>query len=139
MANVGYALRSYLLTGTPVTSLVGQRIYPRALKQNATLPAIVYHKISTRYEHHISDVTRLAHSRIEFRCYATTDVVANQVAKSVMRSGICGFRGVVDGVTFCGTEIDSGEEDGEESPTDGNQTHRYVTTFDLMVHYKEAE
>ncbi len=138
MANVVYALRKKLLEGSLITSQVGQRIYPNALDQKTALPAIVLNRISTSREHTIEDVTLLAHSRIEVKCYANKRLSADSLADAIRRSGICSFRGTVDGITFCGTQIDSGDETDDEPPTDGNHVHRYITRFDLMVHYKEA-
>lgn len=137
-ADIGKALRTKLLSYAGVSALVGQRMYPDDLLQNATLPAIVYSKISTRPEHSLSDVTRLAHSRFQFDCYAATRESANDVAHAIRRSGICAYQGTTSSIYFCGTELDSGDSYGSEPPTDGNQVHRYITTFDLLVHYQEA-
>jgi hypothetical protein len=138
MADVCVALRSFMLEKSSITSLVGQRMYVDTLVQNATLPAIVYSKISTRQEHTIDDVTRLSHSRIEVRCYGTSRDNADQISKAVRYSGICGFRGIVKGVEFCGTQVDSGDTYESEAPSDGGQEYRYITVFDFMVHFKEA-
>ena len=139
MANVGTAIRSKLLEYSGVTAHVGQRIYPDVLKQNATMPAIVYKRISTLREHILKpDVTTAAHSRIEIRCYGTSRSNADDLADAVRMSGICAFQGSVGGVYIHATEIDSGDMYGEEAPTDGNQVHRYLTIFDFMVHYAEA-
>lgn len=137
-SDVGKALRTKLLSYAGVTALVGQRMYPDALLQNATLPAIVYSKISTQREHSLSDVTRLAHSRIQIDCYASSRDSANDVAHAIRSSGICSFQGSASSIYFCGTEIDSGDSYGNDSPTDGNQAHRYITSFDLLCHYQEA-
>jgi hypothetical protein len=138
MPNVGSSLRTKLLSYAGVSTLVGQRMYPDALKQNATLPAIVYRRISTARDHDIGDVTRLAHSRFEIICVAASRAAADSVADAVRTSGICAFAGPVDSIVFLGTEIDSGEEYGDDPPTDGSQVYRYWTSFDLMVHYQEA-
>jgi hypothetical protein len=138
MPNVGSSLRTKLLSYAGVSSLVGQRMYPDTLKQNSTLPAIVYRRVSTARDHQIDDVTRLAHSRFEFICVAASRVVADSIADAIRTSGICSFAGVVDSITLLGAEIDSGEEYGDDPPTDGSQVYRYWTSFDLMVHYQEA-
>jgi hypothetical protein len=102
------------------------------------LPAVVYTKLRTTREHSIGDVTKLAHALYQFDCYALTKDVADSVSKAIQDSGICSYQGTTAGIYFCGTEISSGEYDGDESPTDGNQEHRYITSFDLEVHYQEA-
>lgn len=139
MANtVGKALRTKLLSYSDVSTLIGQRMYPSALVQNATLPAVVYTKLRTTREHSMSNVTKLAHALYQFDCYALTKDVADSVSKSIQDSGICAYQGTTSGIYFCGTEISSGEYDGDDAPSDGNQEHRYITTFDLEIHYQEA-
>lgn len=141
MAEVGSALRTKLLTYSSVSDLVGTRIYPDALLQGCTLPAVVYTKISTEREHELSDVTRLSHTRIQFDCYSNKTggrIAANGVAAAIQKSGICAYRGTTDGIAFQSIQIDSGDSYGSEPPSDGNQEHRYITSFDLRVSYLES-
>lgn len=139
MANtVGKALREKLLSYSGVSSLIGSRLYQSALLQGCTLPAVVYSKISTQREPSMSDVTKLAHATYQFDCYSLDKDEADSVSKAIQDSGITSFRGTTSGVFICGVEIPSGEYDGDESPTNGNQAHRYITSFDLQVHYQEA-
>jgi hypothetical protein len=139
MANISKSLRSKLLEASQLTALIGQRMYPNVMPQKATMPAIVYRKIATRRVHDNTDVTRLAASLIEFTCYASSQSVADDVAKAVRQSGIFGYRGTIDGVVFCGARIVGGDECDDEPPTDGSQVHRYLTRFDIEVDYKEAD
>lgn len=137
-SDVGKALRTKLLSYAGVSALVGQRMYPDALLQNATLPAIVYSKISTQRDHTTGDVTRLAHARFQLDCYGTSRDSSNDISHAIRASGICSYQGTTSGIYFCGTEIDSGDTYESGPPTDGNQEHRYITSFDLLVHYWEA-
>ena len=136
-SDVGKALREKLLAYASVTALVGQRMYPIALVQNATMPAIVYYKLSTPREHAIGDITRLAHARFQIDCYATTVEEANDVAHAIRNSGICAYQGTTSGIQFMGCELEN-DSSGHEPPTDGSQEHRYITSFDLVAHYAEA-
>lgn len=137
-SDVGKALRTKLLSYTSVTAIVSQRMYPDALVQNATLPAIVYYKISTQREHELSNITTLAHARFQVDCYGTSRESANDLSHAIRKSGICAFQGTSAGIYICGTEIDSGDSYINEPPIDGNQEHRYITSFDFLVHYQEA-
>ena len=137
MPDVATSLRTKLLSYTPLANIIGQRMYPNVLVQKATLPAIVYRKISTEPAHVIGDLTRFASSRIELTCYAATQNAADEVARAVRHTDLFSFRGTVDGITFCGVRLDSGDQCDDEPPTDGNQVHRYLTRFDLKVDYKE--
>jgi len=138
MASVTAAFRSKLLTYSGISSVVGQRMYPDVLPKNATMPAVILWRISTSRDHVVSDITRSAHTRIQVDCYANTRAAADSLALAIQQSGICSFRGTVDGIVFSGIEIDSGDTHEHEPPTDGNQVHRYLTSFDFMVHYQES-
>jgi hypothetical protein len=137
MSAIGEALRTKLLTYSTVSTLVGQRMYPDSLVQNATLPAIVYYVTSTQRAHAISGVTKFASARITLDCFALTRTAASLISKAIRETGIDAFRGVVSGYTFCGIDFDSADEYLNDTPTDGNQEHRYLVSFDLLVHYKE--
>ena len=139
MANtVGKALRAKLLSYSSVSSLVGQRMYPSALLQRATLPAVVYTKLRTTREHTINNVTKLSHALYQIDCYALTKDTADSVSKAIQDSGICAYTGTTSGVHFLGAESSSGECVGDEPPTEGTQEHRYITSFDMEIHYQEA-
>jgi hypothetical protein len=137
MSAIGEALRTKLLSYNAVSTLVGQRMYPDALVQNAQLPAIVYYVTSTERDHAIDGVTKSAHARVTFDCYATTRLVASSISKAIRETGIDFFRGTVDGYSFAGIDFDSADEYLNDTPTDGNQEHRYLVSFDLLVHYGE--
>jgi len=141
MAEVGDALRTKLLTYSAVSSLVGTRIYPDVLLQGCAFPAVVYSQISTEREHELSDVTRLSHARIQIDCYddkGSGRTQSNAVARAIQKSGICAYRGTTDGIEFQSVMIDSGNSYSVEPPSDGNQEHRYITSFDLRISYLEA-
>lgn len=137
MSGIGEALRTKLLTYSTVTDIVGQRMYPDVLVQKAQVPAICYYVTGTERDHHLSGLGKSAHARFTFDCYANTRVSASALSKAIRETGIDSFRGIVGGYTFCGVDFDSGDEYLNDVPTDGNQEHRYVVSFDLLVHYKE--
>lgn len=137
MSAIGESFRTKLLSYAGVSAIVGQRMYPDALVQRATIPAIVYYVVSTQREHSIGGLQKLAHARIQLDCYAATRTAASALSKAIRETGIDAYRGVTAGYTFCGVEFDSGDEYLQEPPDDGNQEHRYIVSFDCLVHYKE--
>jgi len=137
MSAIGEAFRTKLLSYSTVSTIVGQRMYPDALKVNAQTPSIIYYVNSTDREHYVGGLTKSAHARIQIDCYASTRTAASALSKAIRETGIDSFRGTVSGYEFCGVEFDSGDEYLQEPPTDGNQEHRYIVSFDLLVHYKE--
>lgn len=138
-SSIDDALRTKLLSYTAISTLLGDRFYPEAAEQGAQTPYGVYSIISTYPYHTVSDVTRAAQSRIQIDCYADTQATANELYHAVRRSGICNFRGDVGTIKINGVSIDSGLTTGDDNPSDGNQEHRYTATFDMLVHYWEAE
>lgn len=139
-ATVLKALRAKLIAESEITGLVAERIYPTVIPQGGSAPCIVLKRISTRPEHTLSGMTRLSHSRIQFDCLSETDKdEADAIAKAVQNSGIDSYQGTTLGITFHGAEFERGDEDEVDNPTDGNEEFRYITTFDLLIHYWEAE
>jgi hypothetical protein len=137
VSNIGEALRTKLLSYASVSSLVGTRMRPDALEQGSPIPAIVFYCTDTQRDHMLSGVGKSAHARFRFECYAKTRTECGNISRAIRETGIDAFRGVVSSYTFCGIDYDSGDEYQQEPPTDGNQEHRYIVSFDLLVHYKE--
>lgn len=138
MADAGSSLRTYLLAQSSVSTLVGQRMYPDVLPQGATLPAIVYYRISTERQHTVSDCLRHARARFQVDCYAESRTAAQSVASAIRTCGVTAYKGTTDSIWFTGISIDSGDEHLTEPPTNGQHVPRYITTFDLLVSYREA-
>lgn len=68
-------LYALLTSASAITSLVGNRIYPVALPEDATLPAIAYKLIGSQ-SWPTFDTVGFQRKRFEFSCYATTYLVA---------------------------------------------------------------
>jgi hypothetical protein len=73
MIEVG--LVSLLNTSAAITNLVGSRIYPVSLPEDATLPAIAFKLIGSQ-SWPTFDTIGFQRKRFEFSCYATTYLVA---------------------------------------------------------------
>lgn len=138
MADLAVSVRTYLLSLTTITDVVGQRIYADILPQSATLPAITMEKVSTRHDHQLSDYAGLAHSRIQFACFATTRLIANSVAEAIRSSGIILLKGLYTNVDIRGVRCDDGQRNYVEYALDGSDDHRYVTTIDFIFDYTET-
>jgi len=137
MSGIGAAFRTKLLSYSTVSTIVGQRMYADALKQNATLPSIVFYVTNTDRAHSVSGVTKFASARIVLECYGITRDAVSALSKAIRETGIDSFRGVVSDHTFCGVSFESGDEYQQEPPIDGSQVHRYICLFDCQVFYKE--
>jgi methyl coenzyme M reductase beta subunit len=141
MADLGEAVRGYLIANAGVVALTGQRIYPDVLPQGYTVAtggALTYTIINTVHEHLINGLSGIARSRIEFAAFAGTRAAANVLAEAVRASGLVGTVGTVGGVVIESVMIDGGIQTLDEMPTDGTQDHRYFTVFDYLFAYQET-
>lgn len=139
MADLAVGVRSFLLSKTAITALVGQRIYTDLLPQDSILPAVSFSKLSTRHEHTLSGFAGIAHCRLQFDCFASTRVAANEIAEAIRASGIVGTKGVTYGVNIRGARVEEGQRNEIEYAKDDSDDHRYVTSLDLEVDYSETE
>jgi hypothetical protein len=90
-------LNTHLLADSNVTDLVGARIYPLKVPQDADLPAIAYQKISGPRDETQSGPSGLVESRMQLTYQGTTYSEAKLVAEAV-RGSIDGFSGTMGSV-----------------------------------------
>jgi len=70
---VDEAIRAHLVADAALLALVSTRVWPVALEQRPTLPAIVYRRVVVWKEHDRSSRRAdLARTRYQFDCWATT-------------------------------------------------------------------
>jgi len=141
MADLGTAIRGFLIADAGVLALVSTRIYPDVLPQGyavSTGGAITYTVIDTNHDHLINGLSGIARSRIEFAAFAGTRAAANAIAEAVRASGLVGTTGLVGDVFIESVMLESGVQTLDEWPTDGSQEHRYFTIFDYLIAYQET-
>lgn len=141
MADLGTAIRGFLIADAGVLALTASRIYPDVLPQGystATGGALTYTIISTTHDHLINGLSGIARSRVEFAAFAATRAGANAIAEAVRASGLVGTMGLVGGVFIESVMITDGVQTLDERPTDGSQEHRYITIFDYLIAYQES-
>lgn len=139
MADVGASFRAFVVAQSSVSTLIGSRMYPDELPQNATLPAITYHRISTLHHENIKgSKAGMAEALVEVRCYATTRNACNALCEAVRLCGVLDLEGVYSGVNIRCSMLASGRNDFTESPIDGTHELRYVSSQDYSLTYLEA-
>lgn len=141
MADLGTAIRGFLVADAGVLALTGQRIYPDVLPQGYSVSsggALTYTIIDTIHDHLLNGLSGIARSRIEFAAFAATRAAANAIAEAVRASGLAGTMGLVGGVRIESVMLDSGIQTLDEQPTDGSQEHRYITVFDYLIAHQET-
>ena len=138
MADIGSGIRAYLLGMSDITDLVGQRIYTDQLPQSATQPSVVMNVLFTTHEHMLSDLARLAHTRLQFECYAATRLVANEICDAIRHSGIVAVKGVTNSIDIRGVRVEEGMSFKNDAATDGSDELRYVSVIDLVIDHTEG-
>lgn len=97
MSLIQEALVDLLRDDVTVAGLVGTRIYPMALPQNATLPGIVYQQLSGGKEHSHDANADLERPRFQFTAIAGTYSGAAALAKAIVDC-LDNYHGTVLGV-----------------------------------------
>lgn len=118
---------------TALVTLLGDRVYPVRLPQEATLPAILYFKVSGVRVHSLRGPSGLARPRFQFDAYAEGSGgygVVKQAAES-LRKILDGFRGIVDDCNIQYILLDTEEDPYEEEP------ELYRVSMDFMVMHNE--
>ena len=136
MADVGKGVRAVLTADAGVSADAGTRVYPDALPQNATLPAIRYAVIDDRSEQHLTGIAGLANATIQIDCYALTRLAANDLGDDV-RLALDRYEGTSSGVTIRQVVGDF-RRYGYEPPRGGGDVGTYVYSADFSVWYVEA-
>lgn len=83
MATIEEALKGLLVANAGINAVVAGRVYPVTHPQGASLPAVVYRRVSgQRVGQHVT-ASGLAHPRFQFECIATTYAAAKGLANLV--------------------------------------------------------
>lgn len=100
------ALRNILLADSAVMNLVGNRIYPLVLPENAALPAIAYAVVNESRAHAMLEPVPLREVTLAVQCYAKTYSQARALADAVT-AALDGYRGAL-GDGYAGIVVDRG-------------------------------
>jgi hypothetical protein len=128
--------RTYLLADASIAAVVGTRIYPSNLPQNATLPAIVYHVISRSHTTWLGGIKASSGPiRIQWDVWAATRLAADALAELVLDrwrtlAGTCPT--TMTATRVCDVELQGPLEDAE-GPEDGSDEWRYRSMIDSIL------
>jgi hypothetical protein len=125
------ALISYLLeSGSPVSGIVGDRIYWVERPQGSPTPALVLTRVSDNPDYVMDGPSGFSQTRVQFDAYAETYAGAVSIVRA-LRDRLSGVRFEQDGVEFQGAFID-GERDQFEDATNTSERF-YRVSVDYMV------
>lgn len=138
MASLEESLVAFLLSKTPVTDLVADRINPDILPQGSAVPAISYRRISTSHGDNIlGSKSGMASMRLQIDVYAATRKQANETSEAIRLSGILDVYGDMYSTNVRSVQVDNGQRHYTEPPEDGSDEFRYVTSQDYAFYYLE--
>ena len=128
-------LRTYLLANAGVAALIGTRMYPNALPQGATLPAVVYYRISGTHVESLQGIKAAGTCRVQLDCYGATRLAADGVSAAIvaaLRSLSVGQQSIGAGTLVCDVEI-QGPRDDQQQPADGSDEWTYISSLDALL------
>lgn len=103
-------LRALLMADSGISGIVGAQIYPVILEEGATLPALVYQRISGPRVQSLDGASGLAVLRIAISCYSTLFATVRDLASKV-RVRLNGYRGTLSEGTVVGGALLLDERD----------------------------
>lgn len=83
MADLDQTIYQLLAAQAGLTAIVGSRIYPHHLPDDATFPALVFRQVSSKPDYSHDGDSELDTARIQFDAYGTTKAQAVQVSTQV--------------------------------------------------------
>ena len=130
-------VRTYLLTKSAVTTLVGTRIFPSFIPQsNTTYPCIVYNLINQLPAHMLSGGAGYAETRVQLDVYATTLLVAESLAE-VLRDELQGYKGTM-GSSTVSSVVYKNMVGFYEPPQDQSDTGLFRYACDYWIRHNQA-
>ncbi len=83
MSDIGEALVEWLLADSAIAALIGERLYPDVIPQDAARPAVAYQLIDVQHVPSRTAGAHLARSLIQFTCDAETYSGAKALATAI--------------------------------------------------------
>jgi hypothetical protein len=136
----GAIARLRLLDVSPVTALVGTRIYALVLPQKGALPAIRVQQIGETQDAHLRGPTSLAVTRVQVDCVASTKAAAEAIEAAVHGDGLgasaTGLHGWIGTLGSPEVSIDAVFPAGRREGHDAEEIQQYVISRDYMIHWR---
>lgn len=128
-------LATYLLANAGVAALIGTRIEPDKLPQRATLPAVVYYRISGTHAESLSGIRSAGTCRVQLDAYAATRLAADAVGEAIvaaLKLLSVGQQTIGSGTAVCDVEI-QGPRSDRQPPADGSDEWTYISSVDALL------
>jgi hypothetical protein len=129
------ALYSVLAADETVSGLVGTRIYPLSIPDNAAMPAVVYQRISGAALLTMDGAHSMTHARFQLNCWSDEYGETRDLSDAV-RQCLDGYSGDVGNVSVLGVFVE-GEIDLGEIVPDVETSKRHAKALDFFMWYRE--
>jgi len=129
-------LRTYLLANEAIAALVGTRFDPDKLPQRPTLPAVVYHVVSSTHAPGLQGIVDAGTCRIQIDCHAATRLEADEVSAAIVSRlkdlSALGPTVLDERTKVCDVEI-VGPRYDRQPPADGSDNWQYISSVDAVL------
>lgn len=136
-------IRTYLLTQSPITALVGTdsagspaRIFAVDRRQGITADSIIYERLGTERDPMLASAQGAAEALLEFDCVSPTYAGAKALGNA-LRGELDGFRGAMGDATIHWCSLDD-ESDDYDPPADGSARGQFHQLLTFRVQYLES-
>ena len=134
------ALFRQITTDAAMVAIFGTRVYPLAMPQNPTYPAVVYTMVGGTRTMHTRGPSAHKVARVEFAVYDRGHAAAVENASKLQArllrdwpTGTLGADGSHAGIPVNGI-LDAGDRDGFD-----DDLRVYVRQFDVLIHHEPPE
>ena len=131
------ALYSRLTNDAGVFALVGLRVYPQVIPQDAAYPAIAYERLTGEHIRSLTGSSQAANPRYELTCWGATRNSAKSVSEAV-RGCLDGYVGTVGGVKIMKCILEDDSDNLEQTAGADRQT-RYGVTMVFNIWHEESD
>ena len=136
MTTTGSNIRTYLLTKSAITDVIGTRLRPDILAQSDTLPAMTYTEMYTNHFYTIDAAAGIENCMLEIMVYSETRTQADSLA-DLVRQQLQGYRGTAGSGEVISCKLDDTGH-GYEQPTDDSDNGKYISGLRFDIHVQET-
>jgi hypothetical protein len=132
--NIEELITAVMKNDATIAGIVGARIYPLRVPQDADMPAITYQKISGRWHVQMSGPHNMSEERFQINCWETTYAGVKALADAV-RAALNGYDSTINVVEVHIITLENETDLVVEIP-DIRSTRRYSRALDFLAWYK---
>ncbi len=136
MATTGSNIRTYLLTKSAITDLIGTRLRPSSLAQSDSLPAMTYQELFTNHSYTLTAAAGVEECWLELVCFAATRTATDNLA-DIVRQQLQGYRGTAGSVEVISSLLDDSGH-GFDVPADDSDQGKYRATLRFRISVQET-